>query len=89
MQNLERQHQEAESIFDALKKAALVLSAESPCSVDAIEEYERLCRRLCEIYRAHIAAEDSRLPELGRRLLPEIAMKELSREMKLRRGLEA
>jgi hypothetical protein len=43
--------------------------------------------RLCELYRGHIAAEDETLIAIGNRVLAEPELREISREMKARRGL--
>jgi hemerythrin-like domain-containing protein len=85
---LSAEHQEAENVYHALKQTVSALKKENPCQPETMEEYKTLCGRLCSIYRAHIQAEDARIPEMGHRLLGEEALEQISQEMKLRRGLQ-
>jgi hemerythrin-like domain-containing protein len=82
---LESEHQVAENAYAALKEA--VSAVESNPSADS--RYQEAAQRLQQIYSAHIATEDSTLLEMGRRLLSEAELHEISGEMKTRRGLKA
>lgn len=83
LQELERQHDEAEGVYGQLKQAVEGLRRGHANEA----AYQALVERLCALYRAHIASEDARLPEIGRRILSAAGLAEVSREMKQRRGL--
>jgi hemerythrin-like domain-containing protein len=76
---LGRQHDEAEALFAEVKR-----------DVDGAPEVLRAkVASLVELYRSHIATEDSTLVPLARTHLSEQDAAEISAEMKRRRGLEA
>ncbi|MFN3325610.1 MAG: hemerythrin domain-containing protein [Bryobacteraceae bacterium] len=79
LDDLERGHVEAERIYAELKEAVAARSG---------ARSRESAARLCSLYRAHIAAEDTVLIELGRRILKTAELAEISREMKRRRGLK-
>jgi hemerythrin-like domain-containing protein len=75
---LERQHREAETLYAGVKNV--------PPTGSGFEEYRALVDRFCALYREHIASENNRLVEIARRLLSEADTREISAEMRLRRG---
>jgi hemerythrin-like domain-containing protein len=78
LEQLEREHQEAEGLYCELKELA--------AKVDA-GRFRTVLGRLCELYRRHIAAEDETLISIGSWVLTEAELREISAEMKARRGL--
>ena len=82
---LERQHEEAERLHDALDRAVEGLRAEAP----DVEGYRRVVASLAELYRQHIDVEDSIVMAIARRVLREDQLEAIRAEMRLRRGLEA
>jgi hemerythrin-like domain-containing protein len=83
---LEDQHREADRIYAELKAIANELQA-GPPSDELREQYSAAVRRLAELYRSHMAAEDQTLIALGQRVLSAHELTEISREMKQRRQL--
>lgn len=83
---LERQHDVAEAAYEALRAIVAKLDAQQPTS-QWITEYEDAAKTLARLYRDHIASEDSRLVEIGTRILNETELQTISAEMKHRRGL--
>lgn len=77
VEKLEREHQQAEDYYRQLKPA--IAAGDAPRS-------RELAGKLCEIYRSHIAAEDTTLIAVAARALSEAELAEISREMKRRRG---
>lgn len=77
---LEAQHVQADELFVRLKDAAARLP-------ESAAEYRELAGQLREIYKAHIAAEDSRLVALGRQALSTEQLQQISAEMRARRGM--
>jgi hemerythrin-like domain-containing protein len=76
---LGRQHDQAEALYAEVKQAL-----EGPPEV-----LRAKVASLVDLYRSHIATEDSTLVPLARRHLSEQDAAEISAEMKRRRGLEA
>lgn len=74
---LEHEHTEAHGIYTELKG-----SLERPAQA------RHLVERLCTLYRAHIASEDTILQEYARVHLTAGQLAEIAREMKDRRGLD-
>ena len=82
--SLEMEHAEAERIYLSLKE---IVDRAEVDEAGAILEYSEAAARLCELYRRHIAAEDSRLMDVARRGLSGEDLSAIAREMKGRRGL--
>ena len=80
---LERQHEEAQLLHDALDRAVEGLGAEEP----DVEGYRRAVADLAEFYRQHIAVEDSTVMAIARRVLSEEQLRAIRGEMRERRGL--
>lgn len=74
---LEHDHTEAHCLYTELK-----------ASLDRPAQARHLVERLCALYRAHIASEDSVLQEYARIHLTAGQLAEIAREMKDRRGLD-
>jgi hemerythrin-like domain-containing protein len=74
---LEHDHTEAHRIYAELK-----------VSLDRPAQARHLVERLCALYRAHIASEDSVLQEYAKAHLTSGQLAEIAREMKDRRGLD-
>ena len=74
---LEHEHTEAHLIYTELK-----------ASLERPAQARHLVERLCALYRAHIASEDSVLQEYAKVHLTEAQLGEIAREMKDRRGLD-
>jgi hemerythrin-like domain-containing protein len=90
LRNLEAEHREADGLYERLKELLAGLAAAGPgTSEGLIEDFADVVRRLCEIYRRHIAAEDAHLIGIARAGLNESQLCEISREMKIRRGLNS
>lgn len=88
LRNLEAEHREADGLYRQLKELRAALAAAVPANSEAvIEDFRKVVRHLCEIYRRHIAAEDARFIGIARNGLDESQLSEISREMKTRRGL--
>jgi len=77
--SLERQHQEADSIYRELKELAAVLSP------DNAPRYRACAERLRALYQAHIRSEDEILTELARRSLGSDEIEQIAAEMRSRR----
>jgi len=77
--SLERQHDEADSIYRELKELAAGL-----CS-DSAPRYRACAERLRALYQAHIRSEDEILTELARRSLDAGEIEEIAAEMRMRR----
>jgi hemerythrin-like domain-containing protein len=73
LKQLEQEHREAEGLYSELQ--------------DLAGRFRTVAGRLCELYRGHIAAEDETLIAIGNRVLAEAELREISGEMKARRGL--
>lgn len=84
---LERQHDVAEAAYEALRAVVAKLDGQAP-SGEWIAEYEAAAKALARLYRDHIASEDSRLVEIGARILNAAELETISAEMKQRRGLK-
>jgi hemerythrin-like domain-containing protein len=90
LEQLEWQHREADALYTELKNLAAELEATtSPgnASADLAARFRSGLGRLSELYRSHIASEDRTLIPLGNRILAGTELREISREMKVRRGL--
>jgi hemerythrin-like domain-containing protein len=74
---LEHDHTEAHRIYAELK-----------ASLDRPSQARHLVERLCALYRAHIASEDTVLQEYALTHLTAEQLAEIAREMKGRRGLD-
>lgn len=81
---LERQHEEAERLHAAVEAAAAELNS-SPPPAGAVEGYRTAVRRLQELYREHIEAEDSRVFAVAERVLSGGHLREIAEEMRSRR----
>lgn len=77
--SLERQHQEADSIYRELKRLAAELSP------DSLARYRACAERLRTLYQAHIRSEDEILTALARRSLDPGEIEEIAAEMRSRR----
>lgn len=77
---LESQHQEAETIFAELKQ---IVDQRVPDN--RIENYRDCAHRLNSLYRAHIQVEDEILAALARRSLSAADLQQISHEMRSRR----
>jgi hemerythrin-like domain-containing protein len=84
---LARQHDVAEGAYEDVKRVIASLESQAEISDEAIGTYNAAVTRLAALYRAHIASEDSRLVAIGTRVLGEDSLRQISREMKRRRGL--
>jgi len=82
---LERQHDGAEAAYGEL--CSIVAEFHEPASKEWIASYEGAARKLARLYREHIASEDTRLVEIGTRILGEAELQSIAAEMKERRGL--
>lgn len=82
---LERQHDVAEAAYGEL--SSIVAEFHEPASKEWIAAYEAAARKLSRLYREHIASEDTRLVEIGVRVLGEQELQSIAAEMKERRGL--
>ncbi len=84
LDHLEEQHDEAEALYARLKTLVKEIAAGS---TEAEAEYRETAQKLGALYRAHIASEDEALASMGRRVLDETTLRQISLEMKARRGL--
>jgi iron-sulfur cluster repair protein YtfE (RIC family) len=84
---LERQHVVAESAYEALRRLVAQLDTQAP-TPQWVAEYEAAAKTLGQLYREHIASEDTRLVEIGGRILSAAELETISGEMKERRGLK-
>jgi len=82
VEQLTSEHREAERVYAEIKRMA-----GDGLPPEAGERFRALIKQMCAAYRAHIEREDSRLNEIGTRLLSEAELAEISVEMKRRRGL--
>jgi len=80
---LERQHEEAQGLHDALDRAVEGLEAETP----DLGAYRRAVVELSEFYRRHIDVEDSTVMGIARRVLSNEQLTAIRGEMRERRGL--
>jgi hemerythrin-like domain-containing protein len=78
LEELERQHRQADELFAALRKV--------PSNEEELAAYRETVSRFCALYRAHIASENEKLMSAARTALPPEELKEISEEMKRRRG---
>ncbi len=83
LDELESQHQAADSVFIELKRTAAKLAA-SPSSASE-SHYQHLAALLSDLYLPHIRSEDKLLPPLARRTLTKEQLSAISEEMKARR----
>jgi len=81
--SLEVEHGQADRIYQELKKLADNL--ENDRSEDSICTYAGCAKRLRDLYRSHIQAEDQILTKLARRILDTKDIEEISQEMRARR----
>ena len=90
VEGLEQEHRAADLLYVELKKLAGELEASSQMNAgtDLIQRFSLVVARLSKLYRAHIASEDQVLISLGRRVLAGAELREISKEMKARRGLD-
>lgn len=86
LDQLEGQHREAGRLYAALKEIAAELESK-PAGPELMARYRNISTRLCELYRAHMAAEDRTLVEFGKQVLNDTDLRQISSEMKQRRGL--
>lgn len=84
LDELETQHQAAESVFAELKRVAIELSAAGH-SPPLESQFQQLAARLSALYLPHIQSEDEILTPLARRTLTEDQLRAISEEMKARR----
>ncbi|MBS1828050.1 MAG: hemerythrin domain-containing protein [Acidobacteria bacterium] len=82
---LERQHDVAEAAYENLR--AIVGKLNEAPTGEWVAEYDAAAKTLARLYRDHIASEDSRLVEIGARILNATELETISAEMKRRRGL--
>jgi len=87
LEELARQHDAAEEAYAEVKAIAARLQQADQITAEAVEDYRRAVNRLGALYRAHIASEDSQLVAIGSRVLDEDTLRQISNEMKRRRGL--
>lgn len=82
---LEKDHVTAEGFLRTLRN---ILERPAARQIDDAAQAEFLdtVAKLTELFQAHIAAEDDQLIALASRALPEDALREISSEMKARRG---
>jgi hemerythrin-like domain-containing protein len=83
---LEQQHQKADSLYGQLKD--IVEELRSQNTPELIERYKQTVAGLCTIYRAHIAAEDETLVAIGKRVLGPEELSGIAAEMKQRRSVQ-
>lgn len=83
---LERQHDTAEAAYEALRAIVSELDNQR-ADQEWIAAYAAATTRLARLYRDHIASEDTRLVEIGTRILSETELRTIAAEMKQRRGL--
>lgn len=84
--SLEQQHDEADALYAELKEIVGKLDA-GAADARLIERYQATVSRLASLYREHIASEDDALVRLGREHFTEDELRQISAEMKRRRGL--
>lgn len=83
LDGLEAQHKEADRVYRQLKG---VVGTLSDCATpELIAEYGRLAKRLADVYRSHIASEDTVLVEMGQRVLTAYQLRTIQSEMQARR----
>ena len=87
VEGLELQHQETEKVYGELKRFYLAWKDSAPSAPAAKDRFRSLVARLCDLYRSHIAAEDTQLVPIGRRVLDAEQLAAIATEMKARRGL--
>jgi hemerythrin-like domain-containing protein len=75
---LELQHREADHLYARIKQV--------PSPGSDLTEYRAAVSRFCALYREHIASENQELVSFARRVLTEPEVREISREMRARRG---
>ena len=85
LNDLELEHAQAESIYDALKSHVAQLT--NPPAEAEVARYNDLARELCTLYRQHIKNEDARFPAIAARILTPADLDAISQEMKHRRNL--
>ena len=83
LDELESQHQAAESVFAELKQVASQLAAAHSPALES--RYQHLAARLSALYLPHIQSEDKLLTPLARRTLTKDQLSAISDEMKARR----
>ncbi|MBL8173873.1 MAG: hemerythrin domain-containing protein [Bryobacterales bacterium] len=83
--DLERQHDAAEAAYAHLCR--IVDAFQDPPSAAWIADYAAAAGTLARLYREHIASEDTRLAAIGARVLTAGQLRDISTEMKARRGL--
>ena len=88
LDSLERQHDEVECVFAALKDVVALLPNASGRSAELEAEYGQLVTRLSGLYRCHIQSEDEILTRISRQLLNADQLREISAEMRTRRKAE-
>jgi hemerythrin-like domain-containing protein len=87
LDKLEQQHVEADALYADLRRTVSEISSEPSVPDDLIERYRDCAQRLRELYREHIAAEDSVLTPIARNKLTESDLAQLTDEMRRRRAL--
>ncbi|MCW5979641.1 MAG: hemerythrin domain-containing protein [Bryobacteraceae bacterium] len=87
LRELEADHREVEGVYEEVKARCRVLSEVVPLKAEDVGSFVEVVRRLCRLYRAHIAAENDQLISVARGVLDAAQLSAISREMKARRGL--
>lgn len=87
LETLERQHDEAERVYDELRSLVSQISSQPVTSRELVEEYLKCAKRLRTIYCDHIASEDKVLTVIARRVLSDADLEQLSEGMRRRRAL--
>jgi hemerythrin-like domain-containing protein len=83
LDNLEKEHNEADAVYAQLKVVVAKLTQHA--IPELIAEYRELVSRLAQLYRGHIASEDIVLVEMGHRALTEDQLATIQAEMRARR----
>lgn len=84
---LEADHRKLEDTYEEVKTRHRALSEVASLNAEDVGSFIEVVRRLCGLYREHIAAENDRLIRTAREILDTIQLSAISREMKVRRGL--
>jgi hemerythrin-like domain-containing protein len=84
--SLEREHGQAEGIYNELKRVIALARSKPQVSASIVEDYRDCAVRLRELYREHIRSEDQILTRLANRWLTREELAEISSEMRVRRN---
>jgi hemerythrin-like domain-containing protein len=86
LDQLEQQHRKADRLYSELNLLVRELLG-GPADAGLAERFRAVVIDLAQLYRSHIASEDQTFLPLARGVLSADQLREISREMKSRRGL--